>query len=100
MASPIETSFGAWRLSLEEIQQARTLTPEQKMYFQTLMTDAAESKLALVLDPYKPLLYTQQEAYLRGQMDILAMLLDPAGTKISLPQNAVTQTQPSNPTGE
>jgi hypothetical protein len=59
----------------EEMSLARQLTLEQRCYYQTLMADAAQEKLGAMFDPYKPQLFLQQEAYLRGQIDILNMLL-------------------------
>lgn len=84
---PMETSFVAFTFTEEEMKVARQISPEHKMYLQTLMCSAAESKLALKLDPYKPLEFVQEEAYTRGQMDILAMLLN--DEEISRPKNAV-----------
>jgi hypothetical protein len=91
VAEPIETSFKAFKFTEDELKAARHLHAEQRMYLQTLLSDAAESKLALKLDPYKPLIFTQEEAYLRGQIDILAMLL--SDSAVARPKNAVT-TQP------
>lgn len=85
----VETSFVAYKFNTEEIKAARQISPEHRMYLQTLLADAAESKLNLTLDPYKPLVFTQEEAYLRGQMDILNMLL--SEDSVSRPKNAVKQ---------
>jgi hypothetical protein len=85
----VETSFVAYKFTAEELKAVRMISPEHKMYLQTLLADAAESKLNLTLDPYKPLLFTQQEAYIRGQMDILSMLL--SEDSVSRPKNAITQ---------
>ena len=75
MADPIDTSFIAFKFTPEELVGARALNPLQRQYFQTLRTDAAEEKLALEYDPKNELNFAQREAYLRGQMDILEMLL-------------------------
>lgn len=83
------TSFQAYKLTADELQAARTLTTEQRAYYQTLLSDAAEEKLGIMLDPYKPLEFTQREAYLRGQIDILNMILDTSDSKITRPANAV-----------
>lgn len=87
----LETSFQAYKFTPEELAAARVTSPEHRLYLQTLLSDAAESKLALKLDPYKPLIFTQEDAYLRGQMDILAMLL--SDDAVARPKNAVTVTQ-------
>ena len=75
MAERIETSFQAYNLTEEELQHARNVSPEQRMYYQTLLASAAEEKLAEEYDPLNPLRFAQREAYLRGQIDILNMLL-------------------------
>lgn len=84
----IETTFEAWKFTSEELPAARGISIEHRRYLQTLLADAAEQKLALKLDPYRPLVFTQEEAYLRGQMDILVMLLN--DEQISRPKKAVT----------
>lgn len=71
----IETPFTAYKLSQEELATARALGTEQRAYYQTLMSDAASEKIALEQDPLNPLRYLQQDAYLKGQIDILNMLL-------------------------
>lgn len=72
----IPTSFAAYKFSAEELIKARALAPEQRAYYQTLLADAAEEKLAEEYDPLNPLRFAQREAYLRGQMDILNMVLN------------------------
>lgn len=72
---PIETSFVAHKFSAEELIKARALSPEQRAYYQTLLSDAAEEKLAEEYEPLNPIRFAQREAYLRGQMDIINMIL-------------------------
>jgi len=91
---PIVTSFQAFRLTIEELQVARQLNAEQRAYYQTLLADAAEERLSVKIDPYKPLECIQVEAYLRGQIDILNMLLNTADDKISRPKDAIAVQQP------
>jgi hypothetical protein len=93
---PILTSFAAFKLTAEELLNARHLAAEQRAYYQTLLSDAAEEKLGLMLDPYRPLLFTQQEAYLRGQIDILNMLLNESNETVVRPKNAVNDVQPDS----
>jgi len=75
VAERIETSFQAYNLTEEELQHGRAIGPEQRMYYQTLLASAAEEKLAEEYDALNPLRFAQREAYLRGQIDILNMLL-------------------------
>jgi len=77
----VDTVFSTFELSAEELTSARTLIPFQRAYYQTLLSSAAEEKLAIEFDPEHPLLSTRQEAYLRGQMDILNMLLAENGNR-------------------
>lgn len=83
---PIESSFTAFKFTAEEVVVARTLSPEQRAYYQTLLADAAEEKLAEEYDPINPLRFAQREAYLRGQMDILNTLLNTDNSQISRPK--------------
>jgi len=71
----IDTPFTAFKMTQEELSLARAITTEQRCYLQTLLSDAATEKLAEEYDPVNPLRFAQREAYLRGQMDILNMLL-------------------------
>jgi len=71
----LEHSFEAWSFTEEEIPLVRHISEEHRRYLKTILADAAEEKLRIPFDPYKPLLFAQHEAYLRGQMDILAMLI-------------------------
>lgn len=86
MPKLLETSFVAYKFSAEELIAARNLGPEQRMYYQTLLSDAAEEKLAEEFDPEHPLISARREAYLRGQMDILNMLLSNDASQIALPK--------------
>lgn len=79
--------FSSYTFTEQEIARARELTPEQRCYYQTLMSDAAQEKLAITYNPYKSKEFLQTEAYLRGQIDILNMLLSEGS--ISRPQSAV-----------
>lgn len=83
----IITTFQAYRLTAEELANARKLSAEQRAYYQTLLSSAAEEKLAQQLDPENPMKLIQQEAYIRGQMDILSMLLNESDDKITRPNN-------------
>jgi len=93
----VENVFSTFELTTEDLTFARTLTPFQRAYYQTLLSSAAEEKLSIEFDPEHPLLSARQEAYLRGQMDILNMLLAENGDR---PQRYSAQDlvppQPSN----
>lgn len=101
MAEPIETSFHAFKFTPEELLHARNLDPLQRMYYQTLLADAAEEKIGLEYDEKHPLNFAQREAYLRGQMDMMNMLLSqdsiarPKRYKEEAPTNPASQAKTS-----
>jgi|SRR5712664_2215165 len=86
MPIPIESSFTAFKFTAEETIAARTLNPEQRAYLQTLLCDAAEEKLAEEYDPQNRLRFVQREAYIRGQMDILNLLLNTDVSQLTRPK--------------
>lgn len=77
---PLITPFTAFKFTEEELGKARKLTIEHEAYYQTLLADAAAEKIAIEFDPEHPVLFAQREAYLRGQMDILNMILGMTGS--------------------
>jgi len=69
-------SFNRYELSEEEQRAGAALTLTNQAVVQNLIAGAAEQKLHLNLDPQDMNGYVQQEAYLRGQIDVLTFLLD------------------------
>ena len=57
------------------------------------LTAVAEEKLALELDPDNPLPYIQQEAYKKGQIDLLRYIIDSSDAMQSslIPQNSISE---------
>lgn len=94
--------FTSYRFTAEELAMARNLGTEQRAYYQTLMADAATEKIALTFDPEKPKSFLQGEAYLRGQIDILNMLLSDEGkmTRPKLTEAADSAREPGKPVEE
>lgn len=82
----LETSFEAYKFTQEELVAARTLNPIQRAYYQTLLADAAEEKLAHEFDEHNSMRSHQKEAYLRGQIDILQMVLNTDSSKVARPK--------------
>lgn len=70
------TTFTAYVFSEQELNAACTFSSLNILYLKTVQADAAQQKLNLVLDPYTPLKYTQDESFLAGQIAILQYLLD------------------------
>ena len=72
----IPHTFNRYELTEEESKSGHILTESNKAVIQNLIADAAQSKLNLVLDTKDLNGYMQQEAFLKGQIEILTYLLD------------------------
>lgn len=93
----LETSFEAFKFTPEELTAARSLNVLQRAYYQTLLADAAEEKLSHEFDEHSAMRSHQKEAYLRGQIDILQMILNTDSTKVARPKKYEEQSNPSTP---
>ena len=76
MAQLLTNTFAVYDLTEEEALQGSILTIQQVQVIQNLLAGAAEEKLNLELDPLNPVKFAQEEASLKGQIDILRYLLD------------------------
>ena len=72
----IPHTFNRYELSDEELRAGQALTFSNQAVIQNLIATIAEQKLQLVLDPQNITDFAMQEAFLRGQIDILQHLLD------------------------
>lgn len=71
----LDNEFTRYDLSLDEIQKASVLSEETRALMQNLLSESATQKLDLVFDPNNPMIFTQEEAYIKGKIDILRYLL-------------------------
>ena len=71
MAKLIQGTFSSWELSDYEILQGSILNQTQKMRIQNELADVANNILSLTFNPVEPLKFTQDEAFLKGQLSIL-----------------------------
>ena len=71
----IPHSFTRYELSPEEYASGAALSESSRALIQNLVAAASEEKIQLVLDETKIINFAQQDAYLRGQIDILQHLL-------------------------
>lgn len=76
MAHLLANDFTSYSLSDEEEIQGSIFTIGQKQVLQNMLAAAAQEKIALVYDAKEPTFFTQQEASLKGQMDVLRHLLE------------------------
>lgn len=76
MVQLIPNSFSSYNLSTEEEETGSVLNYLQKAVLQNKLAIIAQDKLNTVFDPLNPTAFAQQEAYLRGQMEVINWLLD------------------------
>lgn len=82
-----DSKYASYILTDIEQLQASVLDPLKRMYLQNKLVEVIEQKLTLSptdLTPAGKESYWQQEAYLRGQYDLLHWLLD--SSDIAIPQ--------------
>lgn len=84
MATMIPNMFTSWELSEEEEIQGSILTITQAQLIQNLLASIAAEKNSLLFNVNDPQSFIQQEASLRGQMDILQYILDRSTASINL----------------
>lgn len=80
MAHLIENSFSQFALLPDEELQGSIYTITQLQVLQNQIAMCAEELLALELDPEHPLQYVKQEAFKRGQIEILQYLVMQSAT--------------------
>lgn len=93
MAELKANPFAGYIFTDEEMVRASTFHMENRMYLQTVMSDAACEKIALEPAQHSLLSYIQKEAYLRGQIDIINYLLDAQVSPTRVRPNAETEGQ-------
>ena len=76
MATLQINSFSQYILTEEETVSGSVLSADQKRVMQNLIAESAEESLNLTYNSTDPIKYAQQEAYLKGKMDILKWLIE------------------------
>ncbi len=76
----IPHSFTKYELTPEEFKAGAALTESNRALIQNLIAAASEEKIQLILDEKEIIKFASQDAYLRGQIDILQHLLSLAST--------------------
>lgn len=76
MALLIPNAFSTYELSEEEEIQGCIFTIAQTQVLQNKLAEIAQEKLALEFDTGSPQEFIQQEAYKKGQLDLIQYLLD------------------------
>lgn len=69
--------YQTYELTDEELVQGMILAPLQRAILSTMLVQVMEQKLALEPDPdNNPIQYWQQEAFYRGQLQLINTLLE------------------------
>lgn len=75
MADRIPSIFDEYEFTAEELKNAIVFSNLQRLYMQSKISQYAVQKLNLLFDPTKPHEFMQQEAYVKGKIDVLLELL-------------------------
>lgn len=75
MGAPAPNTFTSYKLTEKEQRDGALLSSLNVAVLQNLRSSIAEEKLNLVFTPNDVLSFTQQEAHLKGQLDILNYIL-------------------------
>jgi hypothetical protein len=76
MATLLNNDFTSYTLTSQEEETGHILSFHQKCILQNRLYDIVSSKLLIEVDTNNIVKFTQDEAYLRGQMEIIKWLLD------------------------
>ena len=76
MAIHVINQFSSYNLSPEEQLEGQKLTVAQVRVLQNLLASYAEEKIHLTVDPTNVNIFLQQEADLKGKIDVLTYILD------------------------
>jgi hypothetical protein len=76
MANFMRNSFYSYDLSDQEVLQGSIFTSAQKAVLQNHLATEAEKKLQLTFNPNNPQEFLQEEAYLRGKIEVLQYLIE------------------------
>lgn len=75
MSKIIAGTFTHYELTTKEILAGSILTTDQKAVLQNELATIAESRLNIDFDALNPTKFAQDEAFLKGQMSILRVML-------------------------
>lgn len=76
MATIQPSTYTKWNLSEEEVLSGAILSFSQKTLLQNDLANIAEQRLSLDLDPRNVTKFAQDEAFLKGQIAIMRLVLE------------------------
>ena len=78
----VKNEFQQFEFTATEYANAIQFTDLQRAMMQTTLAEKAHARLALTFDPLAAHEFVQNEAYLKGQMELLVELLNPAISEV------------------
>ena len=93
MAHITTNDFTTYQLNEDEHIEGAILTITQKQVIQNALSACAIEKISMDYDPEHPLLFTQQEAYKKGQIETYRFLLESSNAA----EEILHPTTPANP---
>ena len=78
----VKNTFQQFEFTSKDYANATQFTDLQRAYLQTELASKAHARLALTFDPLAPHEFVQNEAYLKGQMELLELLLNPSVSEV------------------
>jgi hypothetical protein len=76
MAKLIDNVFTSYELTDDEALHGSIYTTTQLNVLQSKLSEVATDKLNLEFDTSSPQIFIQQEAYLKGQLELIQYLID------------------------
>lgn len=76
MAHLVDNTFSSYFLTEDEETEGSILSITQRQLLQNDLATCAEEKLRLEFDPAEPQLFIQQEAFKKGQIELIQYMLD------------------------
>lgn len=93
MSKLIPNIFSTYELTPQEEDAGQVLTYEQRCVLQNKLAEVAQSKLVITFDTLNPAAFAQDEAYLRGQLDVINWLLDTSATVLAERAQRIAESQ-------
>jgi hypothetical protein len=93
MSTPIIDKFSSFQLTSEEQISGSIYSLVQLQVLQNLLSESAHSRIALNYDPLNPVDFAQQEAFLKGKIELLSYLIENSQATAVAAQEAAMEVQ-------
>ena len=93
MPKLVVNRFSQYELTEQEALQGKLLTDANQAVLQNELASVAEQRIALVYDVTNPNKFLQEDAYLRGQMELIEYLMQSHSSALDVVANRNTTNQ-------